>query len=438
MKELPPGWAWTTLGEIAEVGPVTNRAEIGPTTPVSFVPMAAVEAGTGVLDASAIREWQQVSKGYVPFAEGDILFARITPCMENGKVAIARNLTNGVGAGSTEFHVVRPRKSIEPVFLLHYLLQMRIRQDARAVMQGAAGQLRVPATFLKALVTPLPPQAEQRRIVAEMERLCGNVDAALASLRVAQAKLGLYEASTLNRVFQSGYPLARIGDIFDVFVGSTPSRSVPEYWGGGIPWVSSGEVAFCRIVATRETISPLGLASSSVKLHPQGTVLLGMIGEGKTRGQAAILDIEAGHNQNSAAIRVSEAGYPPEYLFWFLFSEYERTRSIGSGNNQPALNKSRVENMLFPFPPLPEQVTVVGALEKRMSLTASLRRQVLEALRRAATLRQAILKKAFEGKLVPQDPNDEPASVLLDHIRAARAHAPARRAPRKRSPEACA
>ena len=153
MKDLPPGWAWTTLGEIAEIGPVTKRAEIDPSTQVSFVPMAAVEAGTGVLNAFATREWQQVSKGYVPFAEGDILFARITPCMENGKVAIARDLTNGIGAGSTEFHVVRARQSIEPVFLLHYLLQLRIRQDARAVMQGAAGQLRVPATFLKALAT---------------------------------------------------------------------------------------------------------------------------------------------------------------------------------------------------------------------------------------------------------------------------------------------
>jgi type I restriction enzyme S subunit len=157
-----------------------------------------------------------------------------------------------------------------------------------------------------------------------------------------------------------------------------------------------------------------------------------MIGEGKTRGQAAILDIEAGNNQNSAAIRVSEAGYPPEYLFWFLVSQYERTRSIGSGNNQPALNKSRVQDMRFPLAPLAEQVKIVASLEQAMSVTSSLKRAVSICLARAARLRQAILKKAFAGKLVPQDPNDEPASVLLDRIRATRAQTPARRAPRKR------
>lgn len=150
-----------------------------------------------------------------------------------------------------------------------------------------------------------------------------------------------------------------------------------------------------------------------------------MIGEGKTRGQPAILDVKVDHNQNSAAIRVSEAGYPPEYLFWFLVSEYERTRNIGSGNNQPALNKSRVENMLFPFAPLPEQVRIVASLERAMSVTSSLKQVLSVCSTRAARLRQAILKKAFEGKLVPQDPNDEPASALLERIRTARGRTPA-------------
>jgi type I restriction enzyme S subunit len=163
-----------------------------------------------------------------------------------------------------------------------------------------------------------------------------------------------------------------------------------------------------------------------------------MIGEGKTRGQAAILAIAACNNQNSAAIRVSEAGLPPGYIFRFLEGQYEQTRQIGSGNNQPALNKSRVQNIVFPLPPLAEQHRIVSEVERRLSLADELATIVEHSLKRADRLRQAILARAFEGRLVPQDPNDEPASVLLERIRAERAAQAhprndrrARRAPRK-------
>ena len=218
-----------------------------------------------------------------------------------------------------------------------------------------------------------------------------------------------------------GWTWTSLGRAFEVYVGATPSRAKPEYWNGDIPWVSSGEVAFCRIRETRERITEAGLGNSSTYLHPPGTVLLGMIGEGKTRGQSAILDIAACNNQNCAAVRVSRAGLPPEYLYRHLESEYERTRTLGSGNNQPALNKARVEHMLFPLPPLREQQRIVAELESRLSVVDALQNQASEALLRSTRLRQSILKRAFEGKLVPQNPNDEPASVLLERIRAERA-----------------
>lgn len=90
-------------------------------------------------------------------------------------------------------------------------------------------------TKLSEFPIPLPPSAEQRRIVAQVDRLLSNVEAAQALLCAAQTRLSLCDASTLNRAFRSGHPLCRIGDDFEVYVGSTPSRSVPEYWGGGIP-----------------------------------------------------------------------------------------------------------------------------------------------------------------------------------------------------------
>jgi type I restriction enzyme S subunit len=220
-----------------------------------------------------------------------------------------------------------------------------------------------------------------------------------------------------------GWCWTTIGEAFDVVVGATPSRAEPKYWGGEIPWVSSGEVAFCRIRATRETITQAGLAGSSTKLNPPGTVLMGMIGEGRTRGQAAILDVAACNNQNAAAIRVSEAGLSPEFTYYYLAATYERNRGRGSGNNQPALNKARVQAIPLPMPPAAEQKRIAEALEGYLADMERTDRGLSAELRRLARLRQSILKWAFEGKLVDQDLNDEPASVLLESIRAERAAA---------------
>ena len=161
-----------------------------------------------------------------------------------------------------------------------------------------------------------------------------------------------------------------------------------------------------------------------------------MIGEGKTRGQVSILDVTACNSQNSAAIRVSEARLSPEYVFYFLWGQYNATRQIGSGNNQPALNKSRVQEIRFPLPPLAEQHRIVAEVERRLSVIQQTESTVEASLARAERLRQSILKQAFSGQLVPQDPDDESASALLERIKAeraaAQASAPGGRKPRPR------
>lgn len=209
-----------------------------------------------------------------------------------------------------------------------------------------------------------------------------------------------------------------IGHVFSVHVGATPSRKNNEFWNGDIFWVSSGEVAFCDIHRTAETITTAGYENTSTEIHQEGTVLLAMIGEGKTRGQAAILRVPAAHNQNTAAIRVSEVDFPPEYIYYFLQYQYEQTRRVGSGNNQKALNKNRVASIQFPLCPTEEQIAVVQALSKKLSFVENLDNELNVQLAKVVTLRQSILKKAFSGQLVPQDPNDEPASELLARIQA--------------------
>jgi type I restriction enzyme S subunit len=148
-----------------------------------------------------------------------------------------------------------------------------------------------------------------------------------------------------------------------------------------------------------------------------------MIGEGRTRGQSAILDVAATHNQNSAAIRLNRERCLPEWLFYVLMARYEETRRAGSGAQQPALNRARVQALQIPLPPLNEQRRVVPEVERQLSLADSLAAAIHAALARSAALRRAILERAFTGRLVSQDPSDEPASVLLERIKAKRAKA---------------
>ena len=198
LNALPAGWVETSIGQLCRVNPRSFTNPVEDDCPISFVPMAAVEARTGRIDLSGVRLYREVRKGYTPFSEGDVLFAKITPCMENGKVAVARGLTNESGCGSTEFHVLRLPSCMPGDLLYYYLLQDEFRREAQRHMAGTAGQLRVPAAWLNEAPIPFPPLREQHRIVAEIETQFTRLDASVAALRRAQANLKRYRASVLK------------------------------------------------------------------------------------------------------------------------------------------------------------------------------------------------------------------------------------------------
>lgn len=192
----------------------------------------------------------------------------------------------------------------------------------------------------------------------------------------------------INHDIPQIWKIVILGEIFQVYVGSTPSRKVQSYWDNGeINWVSSGEVAFNYIYKTKEKITNLGLNNCSTVVHPIGTVMLAMIGEGITRGQAAILKIEGCHNQNSAAIRVTDINFYSEFLFYYFFLRYQRNRNIGSGNNQKALNQESVSNFEIPLCSLPEQNQIVLEIEKRLSVCDKMEETIKISLEKANALR---------------------------------------------------
>ena len=166
--DIPENWKWVRFADIFEINPRNNVSdEIG----VSFIPMALIEDGYVSQFTYEVKAWGNVKKGYTHFQDGDIVMAKITPCFQNLKSALMINLENGVGAGTTELHVLRSHSNICRKFFMWFIKSPNFVSTCVKNMTGTAGQKRVPTDVLKNYVVPLPPLAEQKRIVEKIEEL---------------------------------------------------------------------------------------------------------------------------------------------------------------------------------------------------------------------------------------------------------------------------
>jgi type I restriction enzyme S subunit len=188
-QQLPQGWVQAELSAIAQINPPLDRCILNDNIAVTFVPMRAVEPNGGGLLRPEVSTYGAVKKGFTAFITGDVIMAKITPCMENGKTCVVPELPGAACFGSTEFHVVRTEKDIEARWIANFLLQHSTRHTAQRQMMGGVGQMRVPTAFLESLRVPVPPAAEQQRILESTDELLSDLDAGVAALGRVQAKL---------------------------------------------------------------------------------------------------------------------------------------------------------------------------------------------------------------------------------------------------------
>lgn len=488
---LPAGWCPATLAEVTQINPPLPQLELTDDIDVSFLPMRSVEEETGRFDSSRTRTLGSVKRGYTPFVDGDVIFAKITPCMENGKMAVVSNLKNGIGFGSTEFHVLRAEEGILNRFLFFYLVQRSFRHEAQSKMTGSAGQKRVPAAFVEEAKIPIPPANEQERIVARIEELFTQLDAGVEELRKAHMRLKRYRQAVLQAAFRGeltrhwreahkdelepasvllehiledrrikweadqilemqakgvtprnddwkkrypepgsrhyenrGLPeewvRTNIGHVCVVVRGASPRPAgSPKYFGGHIPWITVGSLTADKtpfLTSVSQFVTQAGRKASRY-IKPD-TLLL--TNSGATLGVPKITKIGGCINDGSVALLYSD--YPLKlYLYYCLSEMTERLRQINQGAAQPNLNTSIVKAIEIPLPPLAEQEKIVSELERILSIIDSAEQTIEWGLKQAERLRQTILKRAFEGKLVAQDKNDEPAKLLLARIKPERA-----------------
>ena len=193
---LPVNWQWS---QIADIGVLSPRNDEDDHVQSSFIPMPLVASEYGLAVTHKVRRWGEIKRGYTHFAEGDVGLAKITPCFENGKSTIFRNLTGGFGSGTTELHIVRPL-FVDPDYILVFLKCPHFIESGIPKMTGTAGQKRVPTEYFASSPFPLPPLAEQHRIVAkvdELMELCGGLEAARSEREATRGRLA---AASLARL----------------------------------------------------------------------------------------------------------------------------------------------------------------------------------------------------------------------------------------------
>ena len=421
----PEGFKMTELGPLPEEWEVARLKEIAKFTKrpkglvlgkqIAFVPMELIPDDASIKPGCRLIRPNELKSG--TYCEpGDVLVARITPCFENGKQAIVPDDHRVVWFTSTEVFPLKANPQfIERNFLFYYLRLPDVRQEIAAKMEGTTGRQRIPKQVFANHLVPLPPLYEQRAIAHVLRTVQRAKE---ATERVIQATREL-KKSLMRYLFTYGpvsveeaesvplketeiglvpehWEVVKLGDVAKTASGGTPSRKNPEYFGGKIHWVKSGELNDSLVSCTEETLTEMGIINSNARVFPKGTLLIAMYGA--TAGKVGILECEAASNQAVCAV------FPQKILssnFLFYVFMYRRSKLLSEryGGAQPNISQTVIKAFNIPLPPLHEQheiVRILQAVDKKLQAEEA-RKQALEALFKT------LLNNLMTGKIRVKD-----------------------------------
>lgn len=452
---LPDGWRWERIDTVAPVNPRRAVDGLPDDTEVAFVPMAAVTAGTGGIDVSGSRPVALVRKGFTRFGSGDVIFAKITPCMENGKVAVIPELPHGIGFGSTEFHVLAPR-DVSSRYLYHWVSQRGFRETAEFNMTGTAGQKRVPTDFMRDALIPVPPPSKQQAIVARIDDLFAEIDDGEAALARARDDLATWRKALLKAAvtgeltadWRAANPASETGaellsrilvDRRALWEAEPRNRgkrykeppstetaglaTLPDGW----TWATAEQVIrkteYGTSIKCHEqpsgppvlrmgNIQDGGLDWHKLKYAPVGAplplleaddVLFNRTNSAELLGKSAVFDGADGPvSFASYIVAVRLNGVLPHFFSAWMNSIYGRhwiaqnkSQQVGQAN----LSAGTLMRMEVPVPPVAEQQQIVELIAADRERHDVLGKDLDELATGGATLRQSILAAAFRGEL---------------------------------------
>lgn len=406
MTDMRPG---VLLADVATVNPRRPKLDVGGTALTSFVPMHAVDETTGSVRDQPARPFSEVGSGYSYFEQGDVLFAKVSPCMQNGKHALIERTIGGFGFGSTEFHVVRPGPALHSRWLLHFLRRAEVIDSAAKTFTGSVGLQRVPDTYLRTLQFDLPTLADQERAVRQLDAALAQARLCTFAIDIALTDAMKLPTAHLKAVFGQvppiavakadgaapGWRWAQLTDLARLESGHTPSRRRPEWWGGDVPWLALPDIRKLhglRAHHTVENTNDAGLANSSARLLPVNTVCLC---RDASIGFVTILGRPMATSQHFANWVCDATRLDPGYLMYAVMASHDYLRELGSGSVLKTIYMPTIQSFHVLAPDITEQRRIAGLLRDRLRATATLLQRLRERQADIARLPQRLLAAAF-------------------------------------------
>jgi type I restriction enzyme S subunit len=485
LKLLPESWDRVSLAEVVAVNP-KHKDLVDQVA--GFVPMKlAPKDFNGTLHYEE-RQWDKIKKGYTHFATGDVIFAKVTPCFENGKAAIVKNIPNGIGAGSTEFYVLRPANNdISVDYIFSVIKSHEFLHSGAENMTGAVGLRRVPKKFVEDFKINLPPPAEQQEIVAQLDKHLAQVESTKTRLDAIPAILKRFRQSVLAAAVSGkvteewregldSYPSKPIepnklkykAELFKSAQSSLPALPIEwkvlpsayllEYVTSGsrgwASYYSDKGALFLRMGNVRYETTKLDLndlqhvnlpdtVEGKRSLIKQDDLIISITAD---VGRVARIDRDLGEayiNQHLALARPSKS-INAEYFAMCIASQnigVKQIQELKRGATKAGLGLDDIRSLALPIPSFDEQTEIVSRVESSFAYADKVEAQVNAAQERVNSLTQSILAKAFSGELTVQWRAQNPglisgensAAALLEKIKEERAALTAKKKPAKKT-----
>lgn len=412
--EIPKEWNIERLKLHAHFNPETTLPEFSDEDHVSFIPMDHLKSGYHTQSSTV---FDKVKKGYVSFAEDDILMAKVTPCLENGNLAIATDLIDGVGFGSTEINVIRC-KTINNKYLFYLLQCQSYIKKATYNMFGVAGLKRLTPEFIPNSFFPIPSYEEQLAIVEYLDNKCSEINTLIASKEKTNALLKerrqsmIYEAVTkgldpaapmkdsgvewIGKIPDS-WELRKIKHNFDVVAGATPKSGEMSFWDGDIPWITPADYTTedVFVSAGRKNITREGMNSCATTMIPEGSIVFS---KRAPVGLVAISSNRLCTNQGCLSC-VPKENVDAKYFYYTMSVFNKQFDLFASGTTFKELSADSFANFKLPFPNYGVQREIAAYLDNKCSELDFAALQNNTTIQKLKEYRQSLIYEVVTGKI---------------------------------------